>query len=189
MIVERRPHEQYTVKLDGSGRVSVRTRQHLRPFFLPFSTGPRTLEQNGWTSLPASKPPEDGQWSPQLPHSFPEPPPRQPQPASEPFELSEVARALPSSPPRQIPLQVAVSPPPSSPDVLPLLGMPPQSPTPSSRPPVTDAAPSSRRGRPPRRPPIVPPLPLPTQVDDSATEAPRRSGRATREPRRFSPSP
>ena len=39
IITETRPHGAYIVKMDGSGRVSQRTRAHLKPVFLPFSPG------------------------------------------------------------------------------------------------------------------------------------------------------
>ena len=45
IITESRPHGAYIIKMDGSGRVSQRTRAHIKPVFLPFSPGVTSTQQ------------------------------------------------------------------------------------------------------------------------------------------------
>ena len=197
MIVEQRPHASYTVKLDGSGRLAIRTRQHLRPITLPFLSGPRpspVAQQpcNGETPTtrvstePAAAnsraPPEVGRDDPSrerrrqvLPES--------PEPLACPSPLDS-----PPSPPFQVLL-----PPPSTPDepsarrrsplAPPHLEQPRSAPGTPQRPLLTDDVPeSSSRGRQRLRGEV----PLATDV---IADQPRRSARPSRPPRRFSPAP
>ena len=51
-VVEKLPHRQYRVKMDGSGRISLRNRKFLRPI-TPFSAG---LDRQASTTLPPNTP-------------------------------------------------------------------------------------------------------------------------------------
>ena len=54
-VIESRGSRQYTVRLDGSGRVTMRTRRHLRPTFVEAVTSEGSCEQLRPT--PADQPP------------------------------------------------------------------------------------------------------------------------------------
>ena len=79
MVVEVLPFDQYKVKMDGSGRLSLRNRKFLRPI-TPFTTG---LSRQANTILPPSSP------LPTLPHTAePAPAPSHHQPAEEQHQIT-----------------------------------------------------------------------------------------------------
>lgn len=59
LVVEARPHRQYAVRLDGSGRVSFRNRKHLRPSTAPDparGNRPETEQASAQPPPPAATP-------------------------------------------------------------------------------------------------------------------------------------
>ena len=197
LVVEQRPHASYTVKLDGSGRLAIRTRQHLRPITLPFLSGrpPSRVDQlpyNGETRTtnPSTEPDAaNSSTPPEIARDDPSRDQRRRQHPESPEPLA--CPSPPGSPPSQpCPVQL---PPPLLPDVPPALhrsqraplpfAQPQQAPETPRRPQRTDEEPESpSRGR--QRLRGEAPL-----AADVIADQPRRSARPSRPPRRFSPAP
>ncbi|KAK3888626.1 hypothetical protein Pcinc_007351 [Petrolisthes cinctipes] len=80
VIVEVRPHRQYTVRLDGSGRVSLRNRRHLRVR----KSSPSLAQDGAQPATPTPAPP---------PNLIPSPPCSQPPPTC-PQRMTQCPRYL-----------------------------------------------------------------------------------------------
>ena len=186
-VMESKPHGAYIVKMDGSGRVSQRTRAHLKPVFLPFLPAD--------TSPPPSPPPSchgqeieesqeargrDLERRAQPPECRPEGP------------LPDMRTPPPSPQPSRGSLQ-----PPPEPEEE----HKPESQEPAERPPEPikeppTLTPPAEVPRPlPRRPSTRTPTGRGEETSDAAAPAPsfggaepRRSGRMRQAPRKFSPS-
>ncbi|GAB1604624.1 hypothetical protein Ahia01_000743900, partial [Argonauta hians] len=58
VVVEVKPFQQYTIKIDGSGRVTLRNRKHLRKF-TPFHQENTFIPVSAPITTPDAKPQED----------------------------------------------------------------------------------------------------------------------------------
>lgn len=140
-VLETRPHGAYIIKMDGSGRVSQQTRAHLKPVFVPFSTGekPTQSQQTPWDVRQAAPPGQDVQPSQRCR------PRRALVAAFDPQEESSLPPSEPQSSRRKIqPSSTALSPPYSrcrSDSRLP----PPQEPLADPLQPATPASPDCSR--------------------------------------------
>ena len=223
VITETLPHGAYVVKMDGSGRVSQRTRAHLKPVFLPFSPGVKRTP-----SPPSPDAPPRGQDSPEEPRGCTRTPP---EPGQQQPDVWSTKRAQPDSTPEpQVPpaeqydcpspcRQQTDHPDPAlqqpadhswqmvgkgSSSAEPVRSLQRPSPASSDEPPSPQRQPKTTRtpttSQPPRTPTqdIGPRAPggreevegsqRGAESSGGADEAPRRSLRARKPPRRFSPT-